>query len=175
MKRIFFIVIVTLCGLSVNAQPVETNPSNTIATDTLVQPQSLINDFYANQTSMARSYDYELINKKKKFTKWGKDINNLAFGFAMGMGVFCGILADKYHISHWDLAWYIPSCAAVIGGGFYGLIMLERSYERKAEAIQVAPVASYEVGGGVSLQALTLSDRNRRENFGLGIGVTAKF
>lgn len=171
MKQLFYILIFCLCSLELKAQTV----SEFMSTDTIVevkQSPDLISSFYEGQASLARTYDYELINRQKKYNKWSKDLQNLGVAISVAASIGGGLLAASFD---WSPAVYIPCASAVAVGGIFGFLKWAQYYQRKAEAIQVAPVAEYEVGGGVSVQALTLSDRNRRENFGLGIGVTAKF
>lgn len=148
----------------------ENTPKITIDSDD--QNLTLIEDFYANQASLARSYDYELLNQKKQYLKWSKDVKIFSFGLTLGIVFTGGFLAVKYH---WSLSWYIPVTTAIAVGGCIGALQWSKYYAKKASAIQLSPIYSYNISESVSVSALALQELWNPGKLGFGVGITKSF
>ena len=148
----------------------ENTPENII--DTNDQNLTLIEDFYANQASLARSYDYELLNQKKRYLKWSNDVKIFSFGLTLGIVFTGGFLAVKYH---WSLGWYIPVTTAIAVGGCIGALQWAKYYAKKASAIQLSPIYSYSISESVSVSALALQELWNPGKLGFGVGITKSF
>lgn len=145
--------------------------------NSLVQKDSishfnLICDFYSKQNSLTRTYDYELLNLKKKYEKWSKDITIFGYGLTLGIEFVGGFLVNKYH---WSLGWYIPTATIIVCGGIYGVIKWSDYYSQKANAIQLSPLYSLNLNDTFSIQALCISNTSVISGFGVGLGFTSKF
>lgn len=132
----------------------------------------LIREFYSKQNSLTRSYDYELLNLKKKYEKWSKDITIFGYGLTLGIEFVGGFLANKYN---WSLGWYIPTATIIVCGGIYGVSKWSNYYSQKANAIQLSPLYSLSLNDTFSIHALCISNTSVISGFGVGLGFTSKF
>ena len=133
---------------------------------------NLIRDFYSKQNSLTRTYDYELLNLKKKYEKWSKDITIFGYGLALGIDFVGGFFANKHH---WSLGWYVPAATIIMCGGFYGIAKWSEHYSQKANAIHLSPLYSLNLNDTFSIQALCISNTSVISGYGVGLGFTSTF
>lgn len=140
--------------------------------DISVADISLIEDFYANRASLNRSYEYELLNKQRKYLSWSKDIKILGYGVTLA----CLGVASAFAVTnHWSLSWYLPTATAIGCGIIIGSLKWSQYYQRKAGAIEFLQIATVEINKSLSMAAYTLSGREMVRQPGIGIGLTANF
>ena len=99
--------------------------------DTVALPR-LTEQYYQSQTFLTHSYDYELVNRKRRLQKQASDVNAIGSSLTSIVSLFGGMIASN---AGWKEGVYIPSAVILELGGIWGLSVWSRHIQEKADEI----------------------------------------
>ena len=125
--------------------------------------------FYEGNMNVNRSYDYQLLNKKKLYTWVATEV--LILGLILSMDVF---FCTLYNVPLWIAltSWGVVFCAALPPS-----IVLMKKYNKMANAVDVSKLAQFSVRKNVSVDIVHYNPcmfSLRSVNL-FGLGVTLRF
>ena len=157
-----------------NSSATYTNNSNITQQDS--KSQSLVMNYYSDTNPFNRSFENDqLVNVQRRLRTTATLLQCSGFALAAGIMVAGNILAVN---NEWPVGIFLPVEIVIVGGVIVGSIYSARVIREKADAIQVAPVYSYNVGKNVSVSAVGMGISTKRYNnkkMGVGIGLAANF
>lgn len=134
---------------------------------------SLSLEYYYDSTMnvLERNYNYQLMNKKRKYEYWSKEC--LIMGAACSVAVLGinGWLANKYN---WNLWIDIPCAAVVAIGVFIPFGCVGRHLQNKADAIKIVPITEVNINDDTTIGAVMYVD-DFQQSKSLGVQVKTKF
>ena len=157
-----------------NSSATYTNNSNITQQDS--KSQSLVMNYYSDTNPFNRSFENDqLVNVQRRLWTTATLLQCSGYVLAVGIGVAGTILAVN---NEWPLGIYLPVEIVIVGGVLFGSMYSARVIMEKADAIQVAPVYSYNVGKNMSVSAVGIGISTRRYNnkkMGVGVSFAANF
>lgn len=159
-------------NVTLYSQTNEKNMSDTlnVSNSTVeVEFSSLVNDFYATSFNWERSFNYELINKKRRLEMRAGEIMTLGWVCGMAVMFVNGYLAVDYE---WNLWVDIPCATVLVMGTMGAFFYWSNQVDKKAQAIDINGLASVPVGDKYSFELVSYQFDNNNQHKSLGIGLT---
>lgn len=157
-----------------NSSATYTNNSNITQQDS--KSQSLVMNYYSDTNPFNRSFENDqLVNVQRRLRATATALTCGGIVLTAGVFVVGSIMAVE---NEWPLGIYIPVETVIVTGILVGTMVSASAVRRKADAIQVAPVYSYNVGKNVSVSAVGIGISTRRYNnkkMGVGVSLAANF
>ena len=178
-KNIFtFFVIVIYLSLPNDSFATNNSIGNCVPNDSsiITIPSSLSLEYYNTTYSddiLYRNYNYKLINKRNRYLTWSKMMMPLSLFVVMGgFGIGAMILGEDPPL--WGTLTLMGGFLASDVGIVWLFYWISTELERKAYAIEVAPIVEIKINKEISLNAVVLSD-NTQSAKTIGIGIKTYF
>ena len=133
--KILLAGIFVMISQFVFAQSGDVTRNDTIVTNL----HSFSHNFYYDQNIVDRSYDYELINKKRKIEMWAREVDNMGAILPLAIVLVDVVLVIE---NEWNLWINIPCTAALSGAVGYSFYKWGQNIKKRADAIEVSPMIS---------------------------------
>lgn len=175
IKICCFILLITASVEALGQEQTKFSITENSYMNTMGEEQSLVLQHYSGGVSFDRSFDYKIINKQRQLYMASRLA--LTGGFVAMLGTIAGFTC-MMAIYDWNPAWSVPIEIVAGLGLCSGFTVWSVRLRAKADAIQVAPVYSYNVGKNLSVSAVGMGISTKRYNnkkMGVGIGLAANF
>lgn len=173
LNRFFILMLLSLLCSTASSQSLEANDTIHNRAEA-IGPRELPTlplSAYLETNSMDRSYNYKLLNKKRKLLRMSKDVET--FSYLCGLGAMLGVFAiadDK----NWS-EWIITPCGMI---GFFAvtipLNMWSKNLEKKANAIDVSTAYILPIDKSFSVGVSHFRNKNDYAH-SIGIGIKKTF
>ena len=134
---------------------------------------SLSLEYYHDSTMnvLERNYDYQLMNKKRKYEYWSKECLIIGAACIFAVSGINAWLANKYD---WNLWIDIPCATVVAMGVFIPSIYVSRNLQKKADAIKIVPIAEVNINENTAIGSVMYVD-DFQQSKSFGVQVKTKF
>lgn len=174
LNKLFILMLLSLLYSKASSQTLENdtiqihNSTEAVASRELpILPLSI----YLETSSMVRSYDYKLLNKKRKLQRMSNDIATLSFLCGMGAMIGVSAIANEKNWSYWITipCGTIAFCAVTIP-----LNAWSEKLEKKANAIDVSTAYILPINKSFSVGVSHFRNKNDYAH-SIGIGIKKTF
>lgn len=129
-------------------------------------------DYYNSESFLNKSFDYELLNKKRALIKKSNDLILLGAILCVGGGMVTSFVGES---KGWSMAVSIP-VGVVVGAGFLTPFVVWSDHLRtKANNIRVETAYILSLGKHTELGTAFFSSNHNWENGAIGVGLKTTF
>lgn len=173
LNRFFILMLLSLLCSTASSQTLEENDTIHNSAEAIGSRELPILPLsaYLETNSMDRSYDYKLLNKKRKLQRMSKDVTTLGFLCSIGVMVGVSVIGVEKNWSDWIT---IP-CSSI---AFFAITLPFNAWseklEKKANAIDVSTAYILPIDKSFSVGVSHFRNKNDYAH-SVGIGIKKTF